>query len=219
MTWRIKNKTKNYQVGQKFYRWTIIKTYANQKKRASFYLCVCDCGTKQRVLDRTLRYSYSKSCGCLSAEMAADRLKKQNTIHGMTGSPEFHAWQAMRFRCENKKYSLFHRYGGRGIKVCKRWEKFENFYKDMGPRPKNKQSLDRINSDGNYEPGNCRWANWREQQNNRKNNRMLSYNGKTQTMAQWSKEVGIGARTIWYRLSKGYSIKDALTKPVRGSSN
>lgn len=219
MTKRINKKLIDYEVGQRFYRWTILKAYPNQKMRSLFYLCVCDCGTEKKVLDRTLRYSYGKSCGCLSGELAAKRLKIHNTTHGKTKSPEFNAWQAMWNRCENKNSAMFHRYGGRGIRVCRRWEKFENFYEDMGPRPKNKKSLDRINTDGNYEPSNCRWASWSEQQNNRGNNRIISYNGKTQTMSQWSKEVGIEVRTIWYRLNKGYSIKDALTKPVRGSIN
>jgi hypothetical protein len=125
--------------------------------------CLCDCGKETVVRASHLVGALTTSCGCQQRENTIARF----TTHGMSSTREFSSWSAMLARCENKNHPHFKDYGGRGISVCNRWRKFSNFYADMGPRPRG-LTLDRINNDGNYEPGNCRWADWFQQAANRR---------------------------------------------------
>lgn len=125
----------------------------------------------------------------------------------------YNAWVAMRQRCYNKNLKGHRHYGGRGIRVCKRWrgeDGFANFMEDMGPRPSAKHSLDRIDNDGNYTPKNCRWATRRQQQNNRRTNHFLTYKGVTKSVSQWSRATGISKNTILMRVRAGWSTSDSL---------
>lgn len=135
------------------------------------------------------------------------------TTHGMSRTPTYITWGFMIQRCNNQRHKDYHSYGGRGISVCERWKTFENFYADMGLRP-NGLTLDRINNDGNYEPGNCRWATPMQQQNNMRRNHTLSLHGETKTLSQWERSTGIKKGTILARLKYGWTAEDALTKPV-----
>lgn len=126
----------------------------------------------------------------------------------------------MRQRCSLPNNVAFANYGGRGIRVCARWEEsFEAFVEDMGERPSLQHFIDRIDSDGHYEPGNCRWATMAEQQCNRRNNRLITCDGKTMTISQWAVELGCGRATIGMRLASGWSTRDAVTTPVRVQRN
>jgi len=143
---------------------------------SSQYLCQCDCGNEKIIFLRSLVSGKTKSCGCLLRESCSINGKKRR-IHGMRskeseGDKTYESWRAMRRRCltNNTRYKL------RGIKICKRWNSFNNFLHDMGPRPPGK-TIDRINNDGNYEPSNCRWATPKEQANNRQNNRLAIKRG------------------------------------------
>jgi hypothetical protein len=135
----------------------------------------------------------------------------------MWKSPEYRAWQKMKDRCLNPKNKYFHHYGGRGITVCARWlESFQNFYADMGPRPFAKHSIDRVNNNGNYEPGNCQWRSRRAQNNNRRTNIVIEFNGESHTQTEWSRITGVHERYICYRLNAGWSTEQALSlNPVR----
>lgn len=134
--------------------------------------------------------------------------------HGMTGSPEFSSWRSMIKRCTNESHDSYQRYGGRGIVVCDRWlESFACFYADMGPRPSIRHSIEREDSNGNYEPGNCRWATPTEQCRNRCNNRLVELNGKIMTVTEAADLVGICRNTIYSRLYHGWSIEKAISKP------
>jgi hypothetical protein len=114
-------------------------------------------------------------------------------------------------RCEYQKHQDYHNYGGRGITVCERWRtSFETFMEDMGPRPSKKHSVERKNTDGNYEPSNCYWATQKTQQRNRRNNRLLTFQGKTATVAEWAESIGITQYALHQRL-KSMSVKEALT--------
>jgi hypothetical protein len=127
----------------------------------------------------------------------------------------------MRSKCKFPSQNHYKNYGGRGIAVCERWENsFEDFLADMGPKPSPKHSIDRIDVNGIYEPSNCRWAASKEQANNRRTNHLIAAFGRSQTIARWSRETGIGSATIRHRLSRGLSPEDALTRPPdrRGSS-
>ncbi len=119
-------------------------------------------------------------------------------------------------RCENPRCEAYPRYGGRGIEVCKRWQTFENFLADMGPRPSADHSIDRIENDGNYEPGNCRWATDAEQNQNTRSNRLLTYAGRTQPLSVWAREFGIRRETVRERLKAGWDVERALTVAPRG---
>lgn len=137
---------------------------------------------------------------------------------------EYCAWVNMRHRCTNDKHVQFKDYGGRGIKVCDRWiSDFDQFLKDVGPKPTPELTLDRLDNDGHYEPGNVGWRSRSDQVRNRRkysksNDRLISHNGRVQTLEDWSKETGIKRTTLQSRLETGWSVSDALTLPVRSYS-
>lgn len=131
-------------------------------------------------------------------------------------APPYRTWQSMQERCFNPNHMHFHNYGGRGITVCERWRTYDNFLEDMGV-PDPGHSIDRIDMDGNYEPGNCRWANQTEQARNRRNNNRVELDGQTKTATEWCREFGIDLGTVRSRVAKGMSWKDAFATPVRKS--
>lgn len=156
----------------------------------------CDCGTEKTFGLQELKSKKTTSCGCFKRELM--------TSHGLGGSPEYHVWWNMNRRCYNASDDSFHEYGGRGISVCERWrESVTAFYQDMGPRPEG-GTLDRINNDGNYEPGNCRWATEEEQRNNKRTSRLITFGGCTLTLNQWSRRTGINRHTIRHRINRGW---------------
>ncbi len=134
--------------------------------------------------------------------------------HGMSGTKTYRIWWGMIQRCRNPNVALWPLYGGRGIKVCNRWKKFENFYADMGARPDGLE-LDRRDSNGNYEPNNCRWTTRYEQTRNTRRNRLLTYQGKTKTLTDWAVALGINPITMRYRVRAGWDVERAFTQPVR----
>jgi hypothetical protein len=158
---RKRNRTIKDLVGKKFNKLTVQKRI-NPNKLGVEWLCLCDCGGEKTITTSQLKRI--KSCGCLQKEVG-----KRVQTHGLSKTKEFKIWLAMKDRCFREKNPRYKSYGGRGITVCERWLKFENFIKDMGSKPKNK-SLDRKNNNGNYEPSNCRWATSKQQANNRRNN-------------------------------------------------
>lgn len=187
--------------GKKFGRWTVISGSLGK------LLCKCDCGNLGTHCHQRLYSGDSKSCGCYRDELAA----AAHTTHGMHGHPIWRAWYHAKDRCLRKTDKRFPYYGGRGIRFCERWMKFENFAEDMLPSWVEGLTLERIDVNGNYEPGNCAWATHTEQMNNTTRNRWIEFNGKTQTAEQWSRETGIASCTIRARLKRGWSEEQALT--------
>lgn len=177
------------------------------------WLCRCDCGNVAVLLACNLGGKGTLSCGCLQKEMAS----QHNSTHGMVRSPEFNVWVRMRQRCTNPKSKDYPNYGGRGITVCERWmESFENFFTDMGLRPSSAYTLDRIDNSGNYGPGNCRWATRREQNLNTRQNRFLTYKGRTLTTSEWADVIGLPRKILHKRVHRGWSVERILTTPVKG---
>lgn len=200
--------------GKRFTRLLVIKMVDDI--RPVSWLCKCDCGTEKVLSGKVLKNGHTKSCGCLNIE----RTGNLNRKHGASvpSSPlysTFNIWMGMLDRCRRKSRKDYRHYGGRGIKVDPRWNVFETFLEDMGPRPGN-LSIERIDTNGNYCKENCRWATQLEQVNNARSNRKITFNGKTQNMSQWAREVGMEYDTLRQRLDLGWDSERALTAPVRG---
>lgn len=202
-------------VGKRFGRLLVERMAAKRTKSGRVrWDCKCDCGNVKTVCGADLTAGDSASCGCLKRDLLVAR----NTKHGKTYSREYAVHQGMLKRCYNKNARYYHCWGGRGIKVCRRWRfgisgrsGFEVFYADMGECPSTRHSLDRIDNDGNYEPSNCRWATIREQSANRRTSVMLTVRGVTQTVEDWARSSGLRPNTIRSRLRLGWSPLEAIT--------
>lgn len=199
----ITNPRQDILTGKKFHRLTVLG-FAGKR----YWYCQCDCGNITRVAGYYLKDGQSKSCGCYSKE----RRKVVPLTHGKTKTKTYRSWYHIKTRCYNQKCPSYKHYGGRGITMCERWRNsFENFLADMGEPPTKNHSIDRIDVNGNYEPSNCRWATSVEQNNNRRNNKHFTYKGKTQTYAEWCREVGITPQRLNELIHKqGKSVREAL---------
>lgn len=204
------------QPGQRFGRWTILspagwQTFPSGKSFPQ-WTCQCDCGTVREVLQYSLTRGVSVSCGCYNRE----RSVAANTTHGESTdrkkSPEYKAWQSMLVRCFNPKNPRYADYGGRGVTVCEEWRyDFSAFLAEIGRRPTPQHSLDRIENDRGYEPGNVRWATAHEQMTNRRITQLVD----GVPLATLAKQHKIPANTLRFRILKGWDLQEALTKPVR----
>lgn len=204
--------------GKRFGRLVVLRRGYDTTQGKPSWLCICDCGTKATISGDSLRTKRTFSCGCLQRERARESAKITSRTHGMTHSPEHFTWAGMLSRCRNPNATGYERYGGVGIKVCKRWLKFENFYKDIGPRPSPTHSLDRIDKYGDYEKKNCRWSTALEQANNRRDNRMVKIDGKWVTLPNACRMFGdmIDQGGAWRRIVKfGWPHKIAVSTPPR----
>lgn len=139
---------------------------------------------------------------------------KNLITHGLSHLPEYRIWKGIRRRCNNKNEQWYHRYGGRGIKVCKQWNNFENFYQDMGSRPNSDFWIERINNNGNYEPTNCRWATKKEQQRNRSSNRKYIINNEEKTLVEWCEIYKKSYHLVKLRIRRGWNPKEALETKI-----
>lgn len=193
--------------GQRFGRLLVVEKTGDSKRRKGFiWLCRCDCGNTKLIVSGYLRTT--RSCGCLARELSRKRAK-----HGQWRTKVYQAWSAMLRRCNNPKTAHFSRYGGRGIKVCERWQNsFVNFLEDMGQPPSAEHSIDRINGDGDYEPGNCRWATRKEQAQNNKRIKLIEYRGRTLGISDWATVLGVRRATLHNRL-KRMSVAEAFSCP------
>lgn len=200
-------------------RLTILKELPQRKYYLSngklkvhrYVLCQCDCGKRIAVRLYSVTSGHTKSCGCF----AGIKAKAFHTTHGKSRSVEYMLRKNIIQRCYKENYRYYYNYGGRGIRVCRRWrESFENFYADMGSRPTPQHTLERINNNGNYTPTNCRWATKREQENNKRTNHYLKCDGIRLTMAEWARKINMPYNTIASRKRYGWSDERIIKCPV-----
>jgi len=197
-------KTKNI-AGKTFGMLTVIAPV--KRTRSIWWLCICDCGTDCLATTNNITSGHTKSCGCFHATHAK--------THGKYGTPEYRIWGAMIQRCTNPANPRFAYYGGRGIQTCDRWlGSFECFFADMGERPEQNPSLDRIDNNGSYTPNNCRWSDRKTQARNKQNTRVISHGGETLPVVEWSEITGINYNTLIDRMNRGWGAERVLS-PVR----
>lgn len=196
--------------GQKFGQLSVLGQDGKTSGGNLMWLCRCDCGSELRVAGGNLRHSThpTKSCGCI-----------HKTQKGQSSLPEFKVWAGMISRCHIPTDISYKNYGARGVIVCERWRtSFDAFYEDVGPRPagtngkRASYTIDRIDTHGDYEPGNVRWSTWKEQQNNRRTNRKVTHDGETHSLAEWARKVGLSRQALRYRLENGWTVEEALTR-------
>lgn len=204
-------------VNKKFGR-LLVTGYHGRRGAKSKWNCVCDCGSPAIVFANCLKSGMTKSCGCIRKE----RAQTIKLSHGMAESKEFNAWMHAKSRCSNPNNIGFKHYGGRGIAVCEKWAKdFSAFFADMGPCPPG-MSIERVDVNGNYEPGNCKWATQAEQTLNTRRTRWIECNGQRKPLAVWAREIGATQQNLRSRLKNGYSLKEIVEngmnfiKPRRG---
>lgn len=194
---------------------TVLGNAPPRGNRGEMWLRVrCVCGTEMEVSSYKLRTGHTKSCGCQKRNLIVSTMKWKGLSKPYAA--EYTAWRHMNDRCHNPEHPNYPPYGGRGIRVCARWrESFETFLDDLGARPSSKHSLDRVDNDGNYEPGNCRWATRFEQDSNTSRVHLLEFNGERLTIREWSRRTGINREVLRRRVRiLGWSPERALTEPV-----
>lgn len=200
--------------GKKFERLYVTGNFILTKQGRRKWECRCDCGKTAWVVTNNLLSNKTKSCGCLNEEVKT----KLHTKHGMSQSRIYSIWSNMKSRCECKTNYAYKWYGARGIKICDEWHNFENFAKwALTNGYKKNLTIDRINNNGNYCPENCRWATVKEQANNTRSCRMITYKGETKTMRAWEEEMGFSRGIIYSRLKQGWSEKEAIETKIRVS--
>ena len=196
--------------GRRFGRLTVIRSEGKNKHGIYMWLCECDCGNTKVLSGSELRRGNVRSCGCLNRELARERLIK----HGYSGTKIYAEWNKMIERCkDNGSYNGL-KYANRGIKVCDLWlNDFEAFLEHVSCLPHYGEpgySLDRIDNNGDYEPGNVRWADAVTQANNRTNNVRITYKGETHSMAEWARKLGMSYPKLQWRIYSGWPIEKAL---------
>jgi hypothetical protein len=196
----LSNRTRDLPAGTKFGRLTIITRAGSDRFKKKNWLCRCECGREITVSTSALTSGNTKSCGCLRDDVCGQAAK----THGMSKSSEYRIWALMIDRCTNPKNKKYADYGGRGIKVFEEWlNSFEAFFAHIGPRLFLKAEIDRIENDGDYRPGNVRWASCKEQCRNARDSHFITYQGRTQCIAAWAEELGISPGAIWKRIHRG----------------
>jgi hypothetical protein len=216
--------------GRTFGRLTVIALKGKNPSGNMAWRCQCLCGNVTDATTGNLKSGITRSCGCLKRERFLRDCRQ--TKHGGWDTPEWHTWSGMIQRCHNPNYHHFANYGGRGILVCQRWrDSFEAFLADMGRRPGDKDSIDRIDNDRGYDCGhcedcqargataNCRWATAAEQARNTRKSRRITFRGETLTLKEWAIRVGISTPLLHHRLKAGWPIEDALTTAANRSAN
>lgn len=184
--------------------------FVYREDNESYWECLCECGKRNVVRKGNLVQGHSTSCGCYGRARAIEATK----THGMTNSRTYKSWDQMRQRCHNSKHHAFHNYGGRGIGICKEWDDFLVFLRDMGERPEGR-SLDRVDNLRGYSPDNCKWSTSKEQNSNTRRTRVITYNNESLSLSGWASRLGTKCATINARIRNGWKLEDAITQPIK----
>ena len=201
--------------GMVFNRLTVVSKCERRDGETQKWHCKCECGNFIDVPAYRLTNGNTKSCGCLKKERAAENGRLSSFKHGDTKTRLWHIWSGMRRRCDEKTNKDYARYGGRGIKVCDEWNEYTSF-KDWAINNgySEELSIDRIDTNGDYCPDNCKWATVIEQNNNRRSNHVVAYEGKSHTIAEWSRITSIPPKTLRYRIVSGWDLNDVFNTPI-----
>lgn len=198
--------------GRVFGLWTVEGFDSLNERGKAMFRCVCWCGKTGVIDGASLSRGHSRSCGCLRDKIVS----QANTKHGKWGTDVYGIWCGIKKRTENPDYCDYPRYGGRGIGISKEWsESFTRFADDMGPRPTNKHTVDRINNSLGYSKENCRWATYKQQARNRRGNRIHIFRGENVVQSELAERYGMTHQVLVRRLKKGMDLETALTMPVR----
>lgn len=190
------SRVKVEMIGRRFGRLVVLfECPARNVRGHILYVCQCDCGVSKEILGASLRSGRTTSCGCVHRDAVVK--------HGLDGTPIHRVWLSMRSRCSDQNAPHYFRYGGRGISVCQRWSEFSNFLEDMGDRPEG-MSLDRIDTNGNYEPSNCRWADAKTQANNRRNNIRVRIGDRVVGIGEFALASGLTESGARKRIERRY---------------
>lgn len=201
-------------VGQPYGRWTIL-SYSHTKGPHKYYDCRCECGTERSVQGWSLVYGKTLSCGCLRREVN----KVIHLTHGSCAHPAYKIWSGVKKRCQNPDAHAYKHYGGRGISLADAWQAFEGFWADMGAAWKPGLTIEREDVNGNYEPGNCRWATMLEQGGNKRNNRIIDTPWGPLHQAEAARRAGISVQTLSSRMRAGWPQETWLLPPSRDTSS
>jgi len=197
-------------VGQQYGRWVVLRIAGRDKGGEIVWLCRCVCGRERVVKGGSLRRGSSKGCASCAQE--------RNATHGGSGTRLYVIWRSMRTRCDVESHPTYKNYGGRGIAVCREWNKSFEAFRDWALANGYKQGLtiDRIDNDGNYEPDNCRWATMKQQNRNARSNIHVTINGITKLLCEWAEVAGIKYITLWRRVNRGWCPERLLSPPKGG---
>lgn len=199
-------------IGQQFERWVVVSTADKDKSGNPRWLCRCDCGVEKIVAGGDLKRGRSRSCGCLSRQLVAER----STTHGGHKTLAYRSYQSAKDRCTNPNNPKYEHYGKRVILFS--FENFEKFLAHVGPRASKKYSLDRINNEGNYEPGNVRWTTHQSQCRNTRKNVLLTYQNETLCIAEWAEKLNLNQTTIRSRIRYGWTVERTLSTPINAKA-
>lgn len=198
----------------KFGRLTVIQEVGRNKSGSAKWLCKCECGGEKIVSSDSLRHGHTRSCGCIKREQNAEMCR----THGETHSQLYNLWSCIKNRCYNRNEPKYANYGARGIKVCPEWEKNYPAFRDwcLTNGYSKGLTIERIDVNGDYSPSNCIFATQKVQQNNRRNNHRITYNGETKTLSQWADFLGVGYKMLEHRINRGWDVEEAFTVPKGG---
>lgn len=201
--------------GQRFGKLTVLAFHglSEGKSQIAKWLCQCDCGNTTVAFVTVLNSGRKTTCGCEKGQRISERIAK----HGQHGTPTYLSWRSMKARCLNPSSPDYADYGGRGITVCDRWaSSFEAFLADMGERPTG-LTLDRVDTNGNYEPGNCQWSTPKKQASNRRNNSLITYKGEEMTISEFAERVGLTRQSARYYLKVRGMAPEEVASTVQGA--
>lgn len=203
-------KFKNLE-GMRFSRLTVVSLAGRDKHGKYTWNCACDCGNTKITDTGQLNSGMTKSCGCIHRE----QLKERNKTHGLSKTPIYNVWCSMKNRVDSENSKSFADYGKRGIKYCDKWSTFEGFYDDMNQTYENGLSIERIDVNGDYCKGNCKWIPKEQQALNTRRTRLITLNGITKPVSEFARIYGMVPQNVIKRLNCGWSVEEALTTPTK----